>query len=47
MEAPRAPIVMIYDTARNLADLINNAKFTIDQFKVFGLRKGHIWQSPV
>ena len=41
--APMQPIVMIVGTARDLADLINNAKFCFDRFRVFGLRKCQSW----
>ena len=45
--APVQPIVMIFGTARDLADIINPAKFCFDQFRGFGLRKGQSWGPPM
>ena len=41
--APVQPIVMIFDAAREFAELINHANFCFDRFKGFGLRKGQNW----
>ena len=43
---PVQPIVIIFGTARNFADLIKLAKFCIDWSKGFGLRKGQRWGLP-
>ena len=43
---PLQPIVMLFSTARDLADLINRAKLGIDRFKGFGLREGQSWGLP-
>ena len=37
---PEKLIVMIFGTARNLANVINRTKFSIDRFNGFGLSKG-------
>ena len=37
------PIVIISGTARDLADIINRAKFCFDRSRGVGLRKGKIW----
>ena len=34
------PIVIIFGTGRDIADLIGRAKFCIDRFRGFGLSKG-------
>ena len=43
--APVQPIVMMFDKPRDIADVINGAKFCIDRFMDFGLRKGQSWAS--
>ena len=35
------------DIARDLADIINRAKFFIDRFKDFGPSKGQVWGPPI
>ena len=45
--APVQPIVMIFSTARDLADIIKRAKFYIDRFLGFGPSMGQIWGFPI
>ena len=40
------PIVMIFGTAQDIDNIINGAKFWIDRFEGFRLRKGQNWGSP-
>ena len=44
---PMQPIVMIFCTARDLADVINPAKFCFDWFRGFGLSKGQSLGPPI
>ena len=45
--APMQPIVVIFGTARDIADVISSAKFCIDRFSGFGLEKGQNWGPPI
>ena len=47
MGRPVQPNVMVVGTDRGLADIINRAKFCIDRFRGFGLRKGQSWGPPI
>ena len=44
--APDLPIVTIFGTVPDPADLINIAKFCIDRCKGFGLTRSQIWGFP-
>ena len=45
--APVQPIVMIFGTACDLANIIKPAKFYFDQFRGFGPSKGQSCGSPI
>ena len=40
---PVQPIAVIFITTRDLADVIDRAKFCMDRLKGFGLSKGESW----